>query len=555
MRLLPLLVLLIACKKEEKVEEEVPDARFSLESPAPAAFLATGDNEASGEAENVKKLTVQGQTVKAEDGEFSTQIVLERGVSLVEATAVDLHGDTLLARNGVLAGEFGKPEERVEDAILLRLNQAGLDKLEDVVEGAVTPEVLNGAMGGANPIYEYVVDVWGWEAGALYVDLVRVDFTGVDVQIQPGGGNLDLVLTLENLDVAMNAYGSALGIDLNATMGMGADEAVITATITGGATEDGGIAIELLNTDVSLNGFWYDLSFIPSILTDFILVDTIAATVEGMLVDQITALVPPLVEETLAGLAPSVTTTLLDREVTLSYGFRELEIDDDGLAISLDLGVDITGELTKSSPGYLVAPYADPTISRRAEVGGAISDNLMNRVLYEAWRVGMLDMTLSTADGSLDSFMLAPLHATSGSISTRADLPPVIIGVDQKIQVQLGEMFVRIETDDSDLGTFLELSLTVKADLDLRIEGGKLVLDLGEPTIGMIVRDSDWGASDEATTKLVEESLPIDLILALLGNLSFDLPSLYGITIDEGQAGRDEGNSHTDVTLGLGVAN
>ncbi|HNH47809.1 MAG TPA: hypothetical protein PKY30_12260, partial [Myxococcota bacterium] len=168
---------------------------------------------------------------------------------------------------------------------------------------------------------------------------------------------------------------------------------------------------------------------------------------------------------------------------------------------------------------------------------------------------GMLDMTLSTADGSLDAFMLSPLHATSGSISTRADLPPVIIGVDGKIQVQLGEMFVRIETDDSDLGSYLELALTVKADLDLRIEGGKLVLDLGEPVIGMIVRDSDWGASDEATTKLVEESLPIDLILALLGNLSFDLPSLYGITIDEGQAERDGGNSHTDVTLGLGVAN
>ncbi len=555
MRLLPLLVLLLGCKKEEKAEEEVPDARFSLESPAPAAFLAIGENQASGEAENVKSLEVQGQSVQAEDGTFSTQIVLERGVSLVEAMAVDLRGDTLLARNGVLAGDYGKPEERVEDAVLLRLNQAGLDRLEGVVEAAVTPEVLNGAMGGMNPIYEKTVDLLGWTAGALYVDLVSVDFTGVDVQIQPDGGNLELVLTLENLDVALYAYGSAVGIDLDATMGMGADEAVITATITGGATEDGSLAIELLNTDVSLNGFWYDLSFIPSILTDYILVDTIASTVEGMLVDQITTMVPPLVEQTLAGLAPSVTTTLLDREVTLSYGFRELEIDDEGLAISLDLGVDIEGELTKSSPGYLKAPYAEPTISRHAEVAGAISDDLMNRVLYEAWRVGMLDMTLSTTDGSLDSFMLAPLHATAGSISTRADLPPVIIGVDGKIQVQLGEMFVRIETDDSDLGSYLELALTVKADLDLRIEGGKLVLDLGEPDIGMIVRDSDWGASDEATTKLVEESLPIDLILALLGNLSFDLPTLYGVTIDEGQAERDAGNSHTDVTLGLGVAN
>lgn len=551
MRLLPLLVLLVGCKKEEKEEEVVPDATFSLDSPAPAAFLAEGENEASGEAENVRQLSVMGKEIKAEEGEFSTRIVLERGVNLVEATAVDLHEDNLFARNGVLAGDYAKPEERVEDALQLRLNQAGLDRLERVIAGAVTPEVLNGALGGMNPIYEYVVDVWGWEAGALYVDLVSVDFTGVDVQIVPGGGNLELTLTLENLDVALDAYGSALGINLNAGLGMGAEEAVISATITGGATEDGKLAIELLETDVEMSGFWYDISLIPSILTDYILVDTIRGTVEDMLKEQITTMVPPLVEETLAGLAPTVTTSLLDREVTLSYGFREVEIDDEGLAISLDLGVDITGDLTKSAPGYLKAPYAVPNISRHAEVAGAISDDLMNRVLFEAWRVGMLDMTLSTDDGSLESYMLAPLHATAGSIQTRADLPPVLIGVDGKIQAQLGEMWVRIETDDSDLGSYLEIALTVKVDVGLRVDAGKLVVDLGEPDIEMIVRDSDWGASDEATTRLVEESLPIDLILALLGNLSFDLPTLYGITIDEGEAERDPGNSHTDVTLGL----
>jgi hypothetical protein len=50
----------------------------------------------------------------------------------------------------------------------------------------------------------------------------------------------------------------------------------------------------------------------------------------------------------------------------------------------------------------------------------------------------------------------------------------------------------------------------------------------------------------------VEESLPLDLILALLGNIEFELPSLYGVAITEGTVDRDRSGYFSNITLGLG---
>jgi hypothetical protein len=548
---LVLLLLVVGCKKEEEKADEIPDGVFSLESPEAAAFMDEGTVKAEGTAENVDEVKVMGIAAEAKGGSFNTQIELLRGLNVVEATAVDGHGDTLFIRNGVLAGTFKQAEDMVEEAAQLRVNQSGLDKLCSVVEDAITPEVLSGALGGVNPIYSTTVDVWGWEAGSVNVDLEGVDFGRVGVEITPDKGNLHLSASIPDLVIDLYAYGDALGYELDTTMAMGADVVQIDADITLG-TRDGKLTANLVGAEVLFIGFWYDTSLIPWDLEEYILVDTIAETIQGMIQEQILEMVPPLVEETLSGLAPSYETELLGHTTTIAWEFASATTDSDGLALVMDLGVDIEGKFTKSSPGFLGVPSADPTISRTAEVAGAISDDLLNRVLFEAWGAGMLDMRLGTDDGSLESFMLAPMHATSGSITTEAMLPPVMVEKDGKTMAQVGEMLVTIKTDDSDLGSFLDIALSAEVELELTVQDSMLSVEMGEPSIVMVVRDSDWGASNEATTELVEESLPLDLILALLGNIEFELPSLYGVAITEGTVDRDRSGYFTNITLGLG---
>ena len=83
------------------------------------------------------------------------------------------------------------------------------------------------------------------------------------------------------------------------------------------------------------------------------------------------------------------------------------------------------------------------------------------------------------------------------------------------------------------------------------VESGEVVLDLGSPDLHMMVRDSDWGASNESITQLVEEMLPLDSMLALLGDLSFPLPELGGIGIASAYVGRDTAQAHTNITIAL----
>ncbi|MBM4369602.1 MAG: hypothetical protein FJ102_25560, partial [Deltaproteobacteria bacterium] len=267
--------------------------------------------------------------------------------------------------------------------------------------------------------------------------------------------------------------------------------------------------------------------------------------------EQIDAMVPALLDETLAGLDPSYTTELMGLEVQIEFAFAKAEIDRDGLQLALDLDVAVPPTGTKSAPGFLGADMGTPDVDTEADVAGAISDDLLNRVLYEAWAGGLLDMTLSTADGSLEPLMLVPLGVTEGSIEVEALLPPVVVENDGELEAQIGELLVTIDAKGSKLGDHLKASVNVFVGLEVEIEDGELVLSLGEPRLSFMVRETSHDVSNETMTNVLEEALPIDSILALLGDFAFPLPELYGIRLDKGTASRDESGVYTGIEIGV----
>lgn len=542
---LPLLVT--ACKKEEEKLPEVPvESALSLDAPAAGEWADAGAYTAMGRSTNLESVDVMGVGASlAESGDFDAGVELGRGINVVEARGLDTYGDTLFVRNGVLAGEFGDPDGAVEGALVVRVNRGGIDHICTLAEDLITADLMNDALAGMNPVYSD--DILGIEVD---VNLDHLDFAPSDIRIETGATTVTLVATLPNLDVDSTIYADIYGWETDFGVSLGASAAVVTAELVIGAS-DGDLQVTLQGATVELEDFWYDISFVPDAIDGVLLVETIRDTIQDMLVEKIQEMVPPLVDETLAGLDPSFSMDLMGRSVSMAFGFAGVRSDEDGLALTLDVDVDFPTSGDHTYAGYLLAGYGEPTVDTGADLGLAMSDDLLNRTLFEAWRSGILEMELSTEDGSLDGAMLAQFKADQGTIRTFASLPPVVVEKDGQLVAQVGELIVTVDTPGGELGEHLVAAVNAEVPLGMAIEDGALTLDVGEPVLTMMVRESDWGADEDTTTRLIESALPLDALLSLLGVLSFDLPTLYGIGFESGTASRDRDGVHTDAMIYL----
>lgn len=548
MRFLPF--ILLACEKDEPADEKTPIGVLTLDTPEAGDFTEAGQVNARGTAENVENLMVAGAETKAKQGKFDAKIELERGINLIEVSAIDGNKQSLFVRNGVLAGDFKSADDAVEESIFLRVNEGGFRRIGEIAEESLTSDFVNGALSGMNPVYSDSYGVWGWDAVTIAANIDSITFDTPSFDFDPRDGAIDLTATLPNVYVDIYAWGEAIGFDFDSDVAIGASSAVLTATL-GISAQNGRLDVDITDPLITLNGFWYNTDLLPSEVTDLLLVDTIRATVEEMLVSSIQEMVPPLLDETLSGLDPSFSTELMGLSVDIEFEFADADIDKDGVALTLDMDVAVPPTGKKSAPGFLGADLGTPEVDTQADVAGAVSDDLLNRVLYEAWAGGLLDLTLSTEDGSLDPLILLPLKAEKGTIKVEAMLPPVVVERDGKLQAQVGELMVTIDTPGGALGDYLTASVTAFVELEVKIEDGALVLALGEPDLTLMVRENALGASNETATSIVTQALPIDSLLLLLGDFSFPLPSLYGIVIDNGEAVRDESGVYTGLEIAL----
>jgi hypothetical protein len=548
MRNLAFLLVLAACKKDEPADAtQTPGGDLELTYPEAGAWMGVGDDEARGTAHNVESVTVSGTEAEQRGPQFQAPISLRRGINLIEAEATDLRGDTLFARHGVIAGTFASPNGDIADALMLRANQGALDAAGELAAGYLDPDTLNASLTAINPVYS---DTYIWDTVTVNADIESVSFGTPDIRITPSSGTLTLTATLPDLEVWALAYADAFGYDFDSELSLSASEAVVTGELQIDA-ENGELVVELKDASVELKDFAYTVDLLPDWVTEYVLVDTIKSTIEEKVQEQIETMVPPLLEEALGGLDPSFEMELLGTTVALSFSFASVDVDSDGLAISLDTDVEVPESGDVTYEGYLTADDGVPDVDTTADIAAAISDDFLNRVLFEAWAGGVLNLQLSTDDGSLEPAMLTMLKAEEGTISVSANLPPVAVERDGDLFAQVGELMITIDTPGGELGEHIELAVAADVPLEVVVQDGELVLDIGDPALTFEVRESDWGASNETVTRLLEEMLPLDTLLLLLGDFSFPLPSLYGLQIDTGTAGRDDDGVHTDMQVWL----
>jgi hypothetical protein len=556
MRALLLVLALTACKSDHDLTE-AGDPALTLDTPERAAWLDVGEVEADGTWTALSGLTVNGASATASgalSGTWQGQIEVDRGISIVEASGTDGRGDVMFVKNHVIAGEFVSPNAAVSDAATVRINENGIDLLLEAAAARFDEQTVEDTLVAANPVYSgEFLEIAGEDIFAIDLFVNDVTFSGLDLSAEPTTGQLDFTGSLYNLDVGTELTIEILGSDFldPIVIDVYADRIDLTGGLVIGA-HDGDLTVDLVGTEVAIEGFFFDTDLIPSSIEGTLL----SQAVEGMIEDRIGGLleeqVAGLVQEQLSSLDLSFTSEVLDHEVVVEADFADASVDPAGVSITMDIDVDVAGDTEHPYRGYLTAPGRAPTPDASADVSLSIWDDLLNKMLFESWKGGMLNLTLSTEDDSLDPVALLPLHAEEGTISVDAWLPPVVVQSGTALQAQLGEVHVTVDTPGGELGEHLVASVAAYVDVDLVARNGEIQVELGEPTLDITVLESDWGASNVTVANLLEESLPIDLLLSVVGDIAFPLPEFFGVQVTA-TAGRDGNQTHTSVRVDLEI--
>jgi hypothetical protein len=304
---------------------------------------------------------------------------------------------------------------------------------------------------------------------------------------------------------------------------------------------------------MEVTGFTFDTGIIPGQIEASI--PFVSAAIEDYLVaavrEQVNALVPPAIDAVEDSLLLSFSTVLLEREVNVTGGFRQLTVEEGAAELRLDLGVSIAGEDTQRYAGLFDLENRRHAPPEGWPVAISLHDDLINKLLFDAWRSGMLELTLTSADEPLLGLLFGQLGSEEGSLTVSAKLPPIAIQRDGGLRLEVGEIELTILTPGGEFGDRVVVRLAGSIPLNPVIADGELSVATGEPSLTMMVVESDWRSSYEATTNLLEDQLPIDTLLVLLRTFGFPLPAVAGLVIGEAVADRSATGVHTNVGLTL----
>ncbi len=503
-----------------------------------------------GQARGLTGVTVNGVEAYRNGDAYQVTVPLERGTNTVEVQGIDGRDDPWIVRRGVLSGSYADPDATMEEALTVRLNEPGLVRAMDLATDYLLAQDIPGMVMGFNPVYEGSYDVLGYEAGSLSVDVAGIDFARPMLVADPRPGYVAISLSIPYFELDLATSGEAIGIAFDEVVALGADYVDVQLVAVLDA-QDGVLRVDTSDAQVQLVGFWFDVDVIPDVVEDFV-ADTARAFLEERLAQTLDTALPPLLEERLAGLEIAVETEILGRNVGVEVDLAGVVVDDAGIELHTGMRVAVERRVLLGAPGYLASPSRPATLSTTHDAAFAVSDNLLNNVLFQAWRSNLLALDLDSARGEIDPALFEPLGARENvRVMVEAELPPILVEEDGQAVVEITELLVRIETPGGEKGEYLDLAISASVGIDLVVEGGVLKLSLHQPDIFVDVRGSDWGLADNTLTRLLAEQLPVDALMLLLGHIEVPLPSVAGLTVVTADVLRDGSGVQTTIGASL----
>lgn len=488
---------------------------------------------------------INGEPVDVDaDGVFSLDLPARFGVNLIEVIADDgVRRDPVVDLREVLWAPRYEPvdpdQARVRGALVMRMDQALLDTDTPIdLSGGAGEYVLEEfaqlitaliALIDPSPLLEGIplggeglnLSVEGLDLGTPLVDLAWI------------AGGMEIFLHFPHIRIQTSGALSLEGASIDLT---GAVEANTAAFVHMSLVLDGAgvlAAVEEVGINVeSITGDYADPSARALIETlDGQLSQIIVGMTEGLISQMLADQLPTLFNAVLGqlfgpeGILSDINLDLSGQieglaPINLSLSFEPQALDirpHETMAFTLDAAVRHPAPVTAphEDPG-VPAINGDPLINAPGEgFGVAARLALINALLHEVWRAGLLQMNL-------------PLSGLSGVLDAR--LPPVLAptppGAPFLMEIQLGDLRLRMQAGEAPPDDY---TVSLRVGVDVSLEGGAfelVVADEPEFEVQLLSQGSARPLiSPEGLAGLLKALIWPKVEQALAGGMRFELPA------------------------------
>ncbi|MCB9728535.1 MAG: hypothetical protein H6744_18815 [Deltaproteobacteria bacterium] len=537
--------------------------QITITSPARAATLLSPPNlvtvsgTVSSGAGPITSLLVNGQPAFLSGGSFSQFVQGRIGGNTLIIEATDSFGSTRkIVQSYLMANAYATPSigpplaGMVDPGVGVFLGQEVID---DGNHGAPADDIAT--------ILELVLK--GFDLGALIPSNKPFDtfsLLGIDTDIwvkniNDSGRTLSLISGNNGLALTAKMSGLSAGICATPKGGKCSDFLAINGTLSASAivikatvvlnvnTSTHALEPQLIDVVVDVQGLNVSLGVLVDWLIDFF-EPTLETTVEDGFKDQLVGIIEPLLKDALTALAfdtsfdlPSLNPNGGTVPLALKTDFAAAKTTPAGMTLELRAGAFAPPIITvpAGNRGSLLRRGCGTNIQKlfynQADpLELVLSDDLLNELLYSAWRGGLLefDVPPSLFEGvDLSGFGVSDL-----SIKVRGLLAPTIsdCNPDSELIVHIGDLQVSGSLKVFGIPLTVVMYASLTAGVNLSAEGGEVGLQLTEIKsleTEVTVLEDGLIDSEALIAGLIEENL----VPALLGAIGGG--SLGGIPLPE----------------------
>ncbi len=364
------------------------------------------------------------------------------------------------------------------------------------------------------------------------VDVSQVSYTLDEVDIKPTTGGIILSGTL----TGFQAYVDATAPDWFCPDAHGwvhAEEIYFESWIDV-AVSGGNIQFDVVSVDVEITGVWVDMDGGIASLFDWLVnwfSEDLAAKIAQKLEEALPQKVVPLLTSTLNAFldktqqfeVPAIPGTKGPMTLVLKAEPAKAEFDSGGAAFVVNLGVGAQKQSSHEAPGTFLRGDClgeDPgtfNLPESQKVEAAVSEDLLNQILFAAWWGGQMDVTL---DDSTLGDVLTDYGITELSVVLTPYLPPVYTTCTPtgNGEFQMGDLHIDATFKMTGQPSTMELFASARAEVDIVVlsqpSGKELALTVGQMSaLGLDVIDA--GGMVEGGEDLMEQLLS-DLVVNVL---------------------------------------
>ncbi len=475
----------------------------------------------------IQKVMVNGvQATLTEGGQFTAQIELKAGATLIQTDAIDVEGGKATDTRAVAAGELRAPGAMVDDAIAVGLSDDALHAIGKAAGNIMGQTDMAPILAPMNPMVKVGLEPDGSE-DCLYakVTVKDVDMSKAIIDLAPVAGGLQFSLNLKDLKIPMHARYGASCLDGDTDISVSAADVKVTGILN--VTPNGkSFDVKMSDKNVVLTGFRMEASGLPGAVLDILPLD---AAAEFIIEKGAEAFMGPMVNQAFGSLAGVKTVDVLGKKLDVEVFPSDVYFDPAAAHIVLSTRMKVQG--TESSKGFIYTPNATLDLNPAQGFKFGMADDAANQLLAGVAAAGMMNISMPAPGGTFDTTAIA------------MTLPPMISAdpKDGRMQLIAGDMTMTFLQAGKPVAT---AALNVKMDVKVKGTGSNVRVDFGEPVIAVNVIDGSanlTGFTNGDLQKIVVGSVDhqVAIVKALMGNVP--LPAIGGVSINNLSVAGDDG--------------